>query len=221
MIELLTMTQPELKNHVIKTTKAMGYEPVTADGYVYCAGTLPVMLVAHLDKVNDIPTIISTSDAGNVLSSPQGIGGDDRAGVYMLFRIGELTGCHLLFCEDEEIGRIGAGKFTRSDIFPAVNYIVELDRRGDNDAVFYNCANLDFIKFIESFDFVEARGSCSDISEVAPHLDIAAVNISTGYYQEHSTNEYIRLDVVETNIERVAAMITSEVTESFAYYVPR
>jgi di/tripeptidase len=44
------------------------------------------------------------------------------------------------------------------------------------------------------------------------------VNISTSYYQAHSIDEYIRLDVVEKNIERVAAMITGEVAEPFTYY---
>lgn len=46
------------------------------------------------------------------------------------------TNCHVLLCEDEEVGCIGAKKFTSGSLRPQVNYIVELDRRGSNDAVF-------------------------------------------------------------------------------------
>lgn len=47
---------------------------------------VPVLLVAHLDTVHESPVrTICTSQQGNILMSPQGIGGDDRCGVYGLF----------------------------------------------------------------------------------------------------------------------------------------
>lgn len=86
---------------------------------------------------------------------------------------------------------MGARKFAKSKLRPEVNYIVELDRRGTNDAVFYNCDNPDFTEFVCSFGFEENYGSFSDISVVAPHLDTAAVNISAGYFNEHRLHEMI------------------------------
>ena len=77
---------------------------------------------------------------------------------------GVTAKCHVLFCEDEEVGCVGAKKFTRGSLRPQVNYIVELDRRGSNDAVFYRCDNPEFEDFITSFGFETAGGSRSDIS---------------------------------------------------------
>ena len=109
----------------------------------------------------------------------------------MILQILRTTKCHVLFCEDEEVGCVGAKKFTKGSLRPRVNYIVELDRRGSNDAVFYRCDNPEFEDFVTSFGFETAGGSCSDISYIAPYLETAAVNISCGYYCEHQRHEYI------------------------------
>ena len=119
-------------------------------------------------------------------------------------------------CEDAEVGCVGAKKFTRGSLRPQVNYIVELDRRGSNDAVFYRCDNPEFEGFVTSFGFETASGSCSDISYIAPYLETAAVNISCGYYCEHQRHEYICLEEMELNAARVAQMVTQQ-TEHFEY----
>lgn len=144
------------------------------------------------------------------------IGGDDRCGVWMILQILRTANCHVLFCEDEEVGCVGAKKFTRGPLRPQVNYIVELDRRGSNDAVFYRCDNPEFEDFVTSFGFETAGGSCSDISYIAPYLETAAVNISCGYYCEHQRHECIHLAEMELNADRVAQMVTQQ-TEHFEY----
>ena len=134
----------------------------------------------------------------------------------MILQILRTAKCHVLFCEDEEVGCVGAKKFTRGSLRPQVNYIVELDRRGSNDAVFYRCDNPEFEDFVTSFGFETAGGSCSDISYIAPYLETAAVNISCGYYCEHQRHEYICLEEMELNAARVAQMVTQQ-TEHFEY----
>ena len=134
----------------------------------------------------------------------------------MILQIINRLPCHILFCEDEEKGGIGAKAFTRADIIPSVNYIVEMDRRGSNDAVFYRCNNPEFTDFVLSFGFKENHGTFSDISVVAPYLDTAAVNISSGYYNEHSQHEYIDMVAVENNIRRISEMLLVE-TDHFEY----
>ena len=198
--QIFQLSQGNLKEALVGELKALGYKPKSRKGYLYASGELPVMLIAHMDTVHrQLVQHICYSEDGCVMMSPEGIGGDDRAGVYMILRILQEAKCHVLFCEDEEIGGQGARKFERSSIRPEVNYLVELDRHGGNDAVFYSCNNREFIRFICSFGFGEARGSFSDISIVAPHLDVAAVNISAGYYNEHRQHEYVRLDQMEEN----------------------
>jgi len=150
------------------------------------------------------------------MMSPQGIGGDDRAGVYMILRLIQSCHCHVLFCEDEETGGHGARAFTKSGIKPDVNYIVELDRTGSNDAVFYQCRNRQFERHINGFGFQTAFGSFSDISILAPHLNLAAVNLSTGYYHAHQPGEYVRLDEVEDLVGRIAKLLQTK-TEQFSY----
>ena len=181
--DILRMRQKELKHYLAGHLKKLGYETVKKKGFLYAEGTVPVLLVAHLDTVhNELPHIICRSEDGRYIMSPQGIGGDDRCGVYMILQIISEVRCHVLFCEDEETGGQGAKAFERSGIQIDVNYIVEVDRRGNNDAVFYNCDNPKFSEFVCSFGFREAMGSFSDISVVAPYLKTAAVNISAGYY---------------------------------------
>ena len=190
---------------------------VKRKGFLYAKGDVPVLLVAHLDTVyNDIPSIICRSADGRYIMSPQGIGGDDRCGVYMILQIIKEVRCHVLFCEDEEVGGRGARAFEGSGLEVDVNYIVEMDRRGNNDAVFYNCDNPEFTEFVCSFGFREAAGSFSDISVVAPYLKTAAVNISAGYYNEHRLHEVIDSFALQNNIERITRMVQTQ-TEKFPY----
>jgi hypothetical protein len=212
--KIIRKTQKELKSYTAGILRSMRYEVFVRDGFVYAKGTQPVLLVAHLDTVHKHPVqLIMYTKKGDYMMSPQGIGGDDRCGVYMALKLAEETGCHVLFCEDEEIGGIGATKFVNSGIKPDVNYIIEFDRRGSNDAVFYDCANDDFVDFVESFGFSTTFGSFSDISIIAPALGVAAVNLSCGYYNAHSENEYININEMENNIQRANAMVVSEVNK--------
>ena len=214
---IVKKTQPELKKALTSELQRMGYKPKTKNGYIYAEGKLPVMLVAHLDTVHKTPVkTVCYSSNGRIVMSPEGIGGDDRAGVYMILQIIKKHKCHVVFCEDEEIGGIGAGKFAASGIKPDINYMIELDRRGDNDAVFYDCDNPDFTNFITGFGFYEEFGSFSDISTIAPELGVAAVNISAGYFNEHTQHEYVDMQAVRDNIKRVSKIITTK-TEKFEY----
>lgn len=214
---ILRLPQMELKKRLKAELKSRGYHITDKPGYLYAGGTIPVLLVAHMDTVHRQPVEqICYSADGAVTMSPQGIGGDDRCGVWMILQILRTAKCHVLFCEDEEVGCVGAKKFTRGSLRPQVNYIVELDRRGSNDAVFYRCDNPEFEDFVSSFGFETANGSCSDISYIAPYLETAAVNISCGYYCEHQRHEYICLEEMKLNAARVAQMVTQQ-TEHFEY----
>ena len=142
---ILRLPQMELKKRLKAELKSRGYHITDKPGYLYAGGTIPVLLVAHMDTVHRQPVEqICYSADGAVTMSPQGIGGDDRCGVWMILQILHTASCHVLFCEDEEVGCVGAKKFTSGSLRPQVNYIVELDRRGSNDAVFYRCDNPEF-----------------------------------------------------------------------------
>lgn len=214
---ILTKSQKELKRALHKELIELCYSPVVSKGFLYAEGTVPVLLVAHLDTVHrERVKTVCYSKGGSILMSPQGIGGDDRAGVYMVLQLLKSHRCHVLFCEDEEHGGIGAHLFAESNIRPDVNYIIEFDRRGSNDAVFYSCINEEFTQFICNFGFEESLGSFSDISVIAPVLGVAAVNLSAGYYNEHTIHEHINLRDVCNNIERARRIVATK-TDKFEY----
>ena len=215
--QIFQLSQERLKQALEAELITSEYTVQKQKGFLYAEGRTPVLLVAHLDTVHRaLPETICYSADGAVMMSPQGIGGDDRAGVYMILRLIQSVHCHVLFCEDEETGGCGARAFTKSGIVPDVNYIVELDRVGNNDAVFYQCRNRQFEQYINGFGFQTAFGSFSDISILAPHLNLAAVNLSTGYYHAHQPGEYVRLDKVEELIGRVEKLLQTK-TERLSY----
>ena len=209
--KVLRCTQPELKKYCRKVLRKFGYQVDCKGGFLYASGDIPILLIAHMDTVHkDIPSQIIYKD--NYMTSPQGIGGDDRCGIYLILEIVKELKCHVLFTEDEEKGGIGAGFFAESKIAKnlkgKIKYCIELDRRGETDCVFYDCDNTNFIKFIESTGyFKENYGSFSDIGYIAPALDCSAVNLSSGYHDEHTKSEYIDLKAMKRIIKEVKKII--------------
>lgn len=213
--KIIRLEQYALKDFLYSILVGFGYDVVYADGYLFAKGNIPVMMCAHMDTVHKEPVRdIYMSDKGCVWS-PQGIGGDDRCGIYTaLMSIRDGIKPYILFTEDEEIGCVGADYFAddiRNSIINLedinINFIIEVDRKGSNDSVYYDCDNPEFEKFIDTYGFKTAYGSCSDISYVAPALGVAAVNFSSGYYNAHTTSEYIVLDELYNVIERVNTII--------------
>ena len=185
----------------------------------------PVMLVAHLDTVHEQPVRdICLSADRNILMSPQGIGGDDRCGIFALCKIYRLSKIKpwLLFCCNEEVGGLGAKKFCLAhkqhqlpNEIDDLKFLVELDRKGKNDAVYYRCDNPDFEAYISGKGFKTAQGSFSDISLIAPELDIAAVNLSCGYYAAHTRHEYINRFQLNAVIHTVVDIVADSSRTDF------
>lgn len=219
---IVKMPQKDLKEFCEKELKKRGYENIkNRNGYLYAKGEHPVLLVAHMDTVHLESVKEIYYNKGRVYS-PQGIGGDDRCGIYMIMDIINELKCHVLFTEDEEVGCVGASKFIKTSQYKElpVNYIVEFDRKGSNDAVFYECDNQDFMEFITEEGkgfFKENWGSCSDISYIAPYLGVAAVNLSCGYYEAHTSKEYVVLAEMKKAIAEAKKIIKKEVEKPFEY----
>lgn len=194
---LVKLNQSQMKSF-LKAYLEKRYEEVHCeDGFVYAQGEKPILLVAHMDTVHK-DTVEQVVYENGKISSPQGIGGDDRCGVMMIIDVIRHHKCSVLFAEDEEIGGVGAKKFMKSELAKNLvskfDFIIEFDRKGSHDAVFYDCANEDFEDFVTKEYFKTNYGSFSDISIIAPELKVAAVNLSCGYYNAHTTKEYVVWD---------------------------
>ena len=220
--KLCCMSQQALKLYLVKELKDLGYaDIISEDGYIYAKGSEPVLLLAHMDTVHakQIETFYYGDDSNKIFSN-EGIGGDDRCGIYMILKILKDNKCSVLFTEDEERGCVGANKFVKSEYINSleVNYMLEFDRKNASDAVFYSCDNPEFEKFITTdTGFKTATGSCSDISKVAPASKIAAVNLSCGYYNQHTIKEYVLFSEMELNIERAKGIIAKECEKPYEY----
>lgn len=208
--KLCRLDKKRLKNYLIERLNMQH-----GDGWCYREGTFPVLLTAHMDTVHKKQCKRITyfrNTAGQVVTtSPEGIGGDDRCGIYMALKILEKVDCSVLFCEDEEVGSIGAGKFVKTDLCESLKgkfkYIIELDRANDHDAVFYEDDNKDFHEFVTKEFWKETWGSWSDICKLSPALEISSVNLSCGYYKAHTTSEFVVLDEMEKSIEETIKLL--------------
>lgn len=221
-VDICRMSQQEVKDYMGKYLAQKQYTVENHDGFLYAKGDVPVLLIAHMDTVHKQP-IRETMTAKGRISSPQGIGGDDRCGIFIIMNIVKELHCSVLLCEDEEIGGVGARKFTKSKFINAldVNYMIEFDRANAHDAVFYGCDNAEFTDFVtENTGFKEAFGSFSDISVVAPAAKIAAVNLSCGYYNAHTLGEYVVYEDMMDTIEAAKALIKTPCGE-FEYVYKR
>ena len=211
----LRPTQHELFNLIFKrySGKAIAKEC----SYILVKGEAPIMLLAHLDTVHEKPVQqICKSEDGNIIMSPQGVGGDDRCGVYAIVKAYEQSKVKpwLLFTCDEEVGGIGASAFVDryykgelpKDLLD-LKFLIEIDRKGKKDAVYYGCRNTEFEDYITSKGFVTDHGSFSDISTIAPALEVAAVNLSSGYYNAHTKHEYINCKQLENVISKVIEIV--------------
>ena len=234
--DICKMTQPEVKAYMNDYLAGHHYKVVNEDGFLYAKGTVPVLLVAHMDTVHKVQCNTIIKKHGE-LSSPQGIGGDDRCGVFIIMNLIKELNCSVLLCEDEETGTQGARKFVNATYKCTsenneeveeryidnlgVNYMIEFDRKGSNDAVFYTCDNKDFIDFVEdTTNFKYAFGSFTDISVLMPASKLSGVNLSCGYYNAHQVTEYVIYDEMMDTIE-VAKTLIKEPCEKAFEYVPK
>ena len=251
---IMRMDKEQLFNFLEKELSRV-YKEIDTNGlernFMFCEGQLPILVIAHLDTVfedynygtsymkddwwsiydyhaNDVSMKEIYHDrVEGVMWSPEGLGADDRVGVFMivsLVRRGLRP--YILFTTDEESGSASGYEFAAlyQNEFKNYNikYLMELDRSGYNDCVFYNCDNPLFVEFVESYGFEENSGSFTDISAICPILGIAGVNLSVGYYNEHSKTEMIDLFTMSKNFDIIYKMIKeSKKINKYFKYIPK
>lgn len=205
--------------------ESRNYEVISTSDYIIAEGQEPITLIAHLDTVSiEPPEDIFYDQEQHMMWSPQLLGADDRAGVYAILQIIEKGyKPHIIFTTGEESGGLGALELIKD--YPKCPFkenkaIIELDRCGTNDCVFYQCDNRDFINYIEQFGFKEAYGTFTDISFIAPEWGVAATNLSVGYKFEHSALEHLHTSTLEKTIEKVEQILLKVAEMPFFNYIP-
>lgn len=157
--------------------------------------------VAHCDTVmsNDLgyhsPLIIKdgiVTRSGNYI-----LGADDRAGVNII--LNHKHDINFVFTVDEEIGCVGANILAKNTDFVKdcddITFFCELDRKGHNDClgnVHGYCNDELAEKVCDALGYKDTYGIFTDIDEFAEICQ--GVNLSVGYYNPHSIDEYLVLD---------------------------
>ena len=185
--------------------------------FVYNPGTRKnkVLLVAHCDTVfgdNDI-SISFEKGAYSSKSKKTGIGADDRAGCAVLWELKDM-GHSLLVVSGEESGCQGSSWMMDSDywkkeINDTHQFVIQIDRRDKNDIVFYDVGSPDFTKWLEhETGYKKAEGSCTDIRKLC--RETCGVNFSTGYYNEHTSDEKLVYSEWVRTINTIRKLISKD-----------
>ncbi len=169
------------------------------------------LIVAHVDTVNNNAQIKppyyengffmsgnlykGVNKKGQAYVSGAPFGADDRAGVGMMWLLKEM-GHSILLTNSEELGCLGSMFLMSNDTLAEMindhQFMIQLDRKGHNDLVFYDVGTPEFIKYCEkSTGYKEKEGTCTDICVLCD--DICGVNISVGYKNEHCATETLNM----------------------------
>lgn len=172
-------------------------EDVDADDKLPC-------LIAHTDLHPSLthPTLDNLEYEDGKFSGPDGLGADDRAGIFTINKLlrrypGKFM---VLFPDKEEVGLIGSTAFTRSKAFNVfdkyASVFISIDRRrghnGKKSIATYgsDCKKLNsWVEALTGRDSV--RGSSTDCKALssASKNKVPCFNFSCGYVNEHSKNE--------------------------------
>lgn len=198
-----------------------------SDDFVYIPGTREdrILILAHADTVFDAtsddriskPRVTCYRD-GNVYHSAskyRGFGADDRAGCAMAYLLADM-GHSILITNGEEVGSAASfaiEKFHRElfDELNSHNYMLELDRQGLKEYKTYNLpVSKDFANFIEQKTGYSEPNKYSYTDIVWLCRDICGVNLSIGYYNEHTSAEILNYDEWLYSYRVVKKMLKAE-----------
>ena len=172
-------------------------------------------MVCHTDTVHDIvkARIIPIQIKGNIIAvngstmTQCGTGGDDKVGIAITIKLlQEQANMKAVFFLDEEVGCVGSSNMN-VDFFNDCLYVLQCDRRGSQDFVnkisgtkLYSKEFASAISHIlQKYHRVETSGGMTDVLEIAYKTKLSVANMSCGYYNPHSDNEYINIqDVIQT-----------------------
>jgi|SRR5690606_917489 len=145
-----------------------------------------------------------------------GVGGDDKVGIAIALKM--LLDYDIMkaaFFVDEEIGCVGSHR-AQMDFFEDCSVVIQCDRRGDSDVV-----NQVYGETLFGQEFEDAitpivtkhgrkitTGMLTDVYTLRKKgMNTASMNLSTGYYKPHTSEEYVIYSDVENTLEFVKEVV--------------
>ena len=99
--------------------------------------------------------------------------------------------------------------------FGDLRLAVALDRRGASEYVTYNDIPDQVHGYISEFGFVEEWGTFSDIELFTDHTHIPSVNVSVGYYHQHTTAEQLNPAEMTLTISRCLYIAANPISKLY------
>jgi len=212
-----------MEDFIIDYVDSLGLVLVLKNGNIYVTkgkSSVYPTFVAHTDTVHSIVPdgqfqIVQTGDLlygiNPVRQKWQGIGGDDKVGIFLaLVLLRDLPFVKVAFFKDEEIGCVGSAvadmKFFKNSAF-----VLEADRKGNDDFVteisgvkLYGDNFSEAIKpFLKTYNYSEYDfGGLTDVMILKERgLRVACANVSCGYYNPHTDGETISIRDVQNTLD--------------------
>ena len=147
-----------------------------------------------------------------VIVGQANIGADDKCGIAIAMELYEKLGdkISLLFTVWEESGATGINNFDEK-LFEQCTYAIIPDRRGGNDLI---CSMNDYgsddfeekiLEQISQFWFKKASGTFSDCDTISDYIN--CFNISCGYYEPHTDQEFVVVNEIENTYNALLYLI--------------
>jgi hypothetical protein len=190
-------------------------------------------IVSHLDQVHKYAqnkTIFQNGDYLLAFNGPNqvGTGGDDLVGVFMCLQLlKDYNFIKVVFFVAEEVGCIGSSACDLS-FFDNCMFIGQADRKNNSDFINYSNGvqlfDQEFSTFVapvlKDYNYKECVGIATDAGCLSKrNVGIACFNISCGYYNPHTSTEYVSIKDV-TTCYNVICDIISNSDKRFLYTRP-
>lgn len=162
-------------------------------------------IVAHLDQVqrNHSKDFIPIETKELIFGySPrnrrqEGLGADDKNGIWCALKCLErYDTLKVAFFVEEETGCRGSSQ-ADMDFFKDCRFVIQPDRRGYKDLITHigwtELCSDEFLKATgyEQFGYQKTEGAMTDILALKENgLEISCINLSCGYYEPHTDNEF-------------------------------
>jgi len=172
-------------------------------------------MVCHIDTVHDINKNVHVMRYNDIMFAMDmqkveqyGIGGDDKVGIYITLQLLEsFDYFKAVFFLDEEVGCVGSSK-ANFDFFNDSTIVLQCDRRGYNDFVntisgtqlFDDTLQYDIQDILTQYGRNVVSGGMTDVESIAEKTNVQVANMSCGYYNPHSNEEYIKISEVHKTL---------------------
>lgn len=228
---------------VVKELQSYGAE-VTVDGTgnIYAkkgeSESYPCV-VAHLDQVSshthsrDFRVIDKKGvmfGYSNSNKQHEGIGADDKNGIWVALKcMHKYDVMKCAFFVGEEIGCMGSMRADET-FFADCRFVVQCDRKGNSDLVYSICGKITSDEFLadtnfEKFGYELSTGLSTDVGELRERIALSMVNMSCGYYNPHTDNEFTVIEdlqkclyFVYNIVENCTKVYKYEIQDNYGYF---